>query len=136
MKKGKAKTRKQRLPLGPAGVQEVVIGKERAMLVPIDTWQRMLDELEELYDLICYEQACELPDEAELEHDELCRLLGRCPLCYLRQKAGLTQSALAKKAGLSQSYLAKVEAGERKLSKTAAGKIAQALGVAPEKLMP
>ena len=75
-------------------------------------------------------------DETDwIEHDELCRMLGRSPLRYLRGRAGMTQAELAKKAGVSQSYVAKVEAGDRKISKTGAAKIARALGVAAEDLI-
>jgi DNA-binding XRE family transcriptional regulator len=121
------------------GPQEIKIGSERAVVVPLDLWRKVLEDLEDLYDLGAYEQArAEMEGETEadwIEHDELCRLLGRSPLRYLRNRAGMNQSALAKKTGLSQSYIARVESGQRKLSLAAARKIARVLKVEVEKLM-
>jgi DNA-binding XRE family transcriptional regulator len=127
------------ISMDPGGPQEIRIGGERAVVVPLETWKRALEELEELYDLRAYEQArARMEGESEadwIEHDELCRLLGRSPLRYLRARAGINQSALAKKTGLSQSYLARVESGQRKLSLPAARKIARVLKVRAEELL-
>jgi DNA-binding XRE family transcriptional regulator len=59
----------------------------------------------------------------------MCRRLGRSPLRYLRRRAGLTQGELASQAGLTQSFIAKVEASEKKLSKTSRNRLARALGI-------
>ena len=116
-------------------VQEIVIGKERAVIVPEQTWRRLLERLEEKEDLRLYDEAKGGPDESTVAHDELLRRVGRSPLRYLRGRAGLTQAALAKKAGISQSFVAKVEASEKKLSDTSRRKLARALGVASAKLI-
>jgi ribosome-binding protein aMBF1 (putative translation factor) len=115
-------------------VQEIEIGKERAVIVPQKTWRRLLDMLEEKEDLRLYDEAKAKPAGTTLEHDELCRRLGRSPLRYLRGRAGLTQAKLAKKAGLTQSFIAKVEASEKKLSETSRQKLARVLGVSEAKL--
>jgi ribosome-binding protein aMBF1 (putative translation factor) len=113
-------------------VQEIEIGKERAVVVPQRTWRRLLDLLEEKEDIRLYDEA--RPAGTTVDHDELLRRLGRSPLRYLRGRAGLTQAELAKKAGLTQSFIAKVEASERKLSETSRRKLARALGVPVAKL--
>jgi DNA-binding XRE family transcriptional regulator len=119
--------------------QEIQIGNEKAVVIPLETWKRAMEELEELYDILAYDRAkaeMEEEDETErIEHDELCRMLGLSPLRYLRNRAGLTQTGLARRARLSQSYIARAEKGERQLSETAAKKIAKALGVPAEKLL-
>jgi DNA-binding XRE family transcriptional regulator len=115
-------------------VQEIEIGKERAVIVPQRTWRRLLELLEEKEDIRLYDEAKAKPAGTTIEHDEMCRRLGRSPLRYLRGRAGLTQAELAKKAGLTQSFIAKVEASEKKLSETSRRKLARALGVAEAKL--
>ena len=116
-------------------VQEVEIGKERAVIVPQRTWRRLLELLEEKEDIRLYDEAKAKPAGTTTEHDELLRRLGRSPLRYLRGRAGLTQAELAKKAGLTQSFIAKVEASEKKLSETSRRKLARALDVAETKLV-
>jgi len=118
--------------------QEILIGRERAVVVPLETWRLAMEELEELYDLRAYDRAkAEMDGSGEefIEHDEVCRLLNRSPLRYLRSRADLTQSALAKRSGYSQSYIARAEKGQRRLSPTAARKISKVLGVPIEKLL-
>lgn len=119
--------------------QEIQIGGQRAVVVPLDLWRKALEELEGLYDLRAYDQAkARMQGETEddwVEHDELCRRLGLSPLRYLRNRAGLNQSALAKKTGFSQSYIARIEKNQRKLSLPAARKIARVLKVAVDMLM-
>jgi hypothetical protein len=51
------------------------------------------------------------PTFAEAEVDAY--LVARSPLAFWRQRAGLTQKALADKVGVSQAYLAQLEASER-----------------------
>jgi transcriptional regulator with XRE-family HTH domain len=93
------------------------------------------ETLEDLKDVQLYDQIKARRSQKTIEHDELCRQLGLSPLRYLRTRAGLTQSQLARKTGLSQSYLAKVEASERRLSGQARKKIAQALHLSPDQLI-
>jgi transcriptional regulator with XRE-family HTH domain len=51
-----------------------------------------------------------------------------------REKADITQQALADKAGIGQSHLALLESGARKPSWDAANRIADALGVGLDRL--
>ncbi len=58
------------------------------------------------------------------------------PVIIWRERAGLTQSALAKAADVSQSYLAEIEGGKKPGSAVALRAIAQVLRVPMEHLMP
>jgi len=117
-----------------AQIQEIQIGEEQAVIVPLKTWKQMLEQLEDLEDIKLYDRIKASRDQKTIPYDEVCRQLGLCPLRYLRNLAGLTQTRLARRTGLSQSYLAKVEANERRLSDPARKKIARALQISPDKL--
>ncbi len=56
-------------------------------------------------------------------------------LVDVRERAGLTQTALAKRLGRPQSYVAKYEGGERRLDVVEFLEIAEALGVRPERFI-
>jgi DNA-binding XRE family transcriptional regulator len=115
-------------------IQEIELGKERAVIVPIETWQELLDRLEEIEDERLYNESATDSDRSTITHDDLCRRLGRSPLRYLRGQAGMTQVELARRTGLSQSFIAKVEANEKRLSDSSRRKIARALGISIAKL--
>jgi len=118
-----------------AKIQEIEVGKERAVVVPLDTWKRMLERLEELEDAKLYDEAVADADQTTIEHDELCRRVGRNPLRYLRGRAGMTQNELAARSGLSQSFIARTESGGKRLSASSRKRIARALGIKLEKLV-
>ena len=66
---------------------------------------------------------------------EMDRLLdGISSLTIWRERAGLSQRALAAKAGVGASYLAEIEGGKKPGSVAALGKLAKALGVPIERL--
>jgi len=71
-------------------------------------------------DLRLYDKVKARPEGSVIEHDELCRQLGRSPFATSRTSR-LTQAELARRAGLTQSFIAKVEASEKKLSIVRAG---------------
>ena len=110
-------------------VQEIQLGKEKAVVVPLGTWLRLLEYLEELEDAQLYDEAMADPDQDLADHAELCRRIGRCPLRYLRGRAGLTQEQLAEKTGLSQSFIAKVERNQKRLSEASRRKVARMLSI-------
>jgi DNA-binding XRE family transcriptional regulator len=59
-----------------------------------------------------------------------------CRLASLREKASLTQEALADAAELHWTYIGQIERGERNLSYKNVLKLARGLGVKPAELMP
>ena len=69
--------------------------------------------------------------EAELE----AFLAAASPLAFWRNRAGLTQAALAQKAGITQPFLAQIESGARDGTVTVLKRIAQALGLRIEDLI-
>lgn len=118
-----------------AEVQEIIIGGERAVVVPIETWRELMERFEELEDELLYDLAGAEEGGDAIEHDELCRRLGRSPLRYLRERAGLTQAELARRSHLSQSFVARVEAGDKRPSDASRKRIARALSASPNDLV-
>jgi transcriptional regulator with XRE-family HTH domain len=57
-------------------------------------------------------------------------------LAKAREKAGLTQEALAEASGLHWTYVGQVERGERNLTYKNVLKLARGLGIDPSELMP
>ena len=68
---------------------------------------------------------------------ELDRLLSAStPLAFWRKRRGLTQRALAEGVGVTQPYLAQIESGKRVGDVALHAKLARALGIAIEDLLP
>lgn len=121
--------------MASAKIQVIAIGDERAVIVPLESWTRLMERLEDLEDAALYDEAMADPDEETIEHDEVCRELGLCPLRYLRHRAGMTQTELARRTRLSQSFIARVESNDKRLSPTSRRKIARALKLPESKLI-
>lgn len=118
-----------------SGIQEIQIGKERAVIVPKDLWEQLIEQLEEIEDIKAYEASIAEPVEGFVELDEVCRNLGKSPLRYLRGQTEMSRAQLARKSGLSQSLIAKIEANEKRPSDSARKKLAKALKIPAEKLI-
>jgi len=116
------------------GIQEIKLGQERAVVVPLIIWKRLMILVEEMEDELIYDRLTAAPDEELIEHDDVCRILGLSPLRYLRTRAGMTQARLAEKTGISQSFIAKVENNRKKLSQGSKRKIASALKIKESEL--
>jgi len=117
-----------------SGIQEIKLGQERAVVVPLIIWKRLMILVEEMEDELIYDRLTAAPDEELIEHDDVCRILGLSPLRYLRTRAGMTQARLAEKTGISQSFIAKVENNRKKLSQGSKRKIASALKIKESEL--
>src|SRR5260370_39370775 len=63
-------------------------------------------------------------------------LVAPTPLAFWRQKRAITQKALAAAIGVSQSYVADLEAARRKGDAALTKRLARALGVRMEDLVP
>ena len=100
----------------------------------------MMDE-EEYLDLIdardaavaLREIAAGAPTFSEAEADAY--LAAATPLAFWRQRAGLTQKALADKADVSQAFVAQIESGRRHGTVTVLADLAKALGVRVDDLI-
>jgi DNA-binding XRE family transcriptional regulator len=72
-----------------------------------------------------------------LSSDEMRTLLAApTPLAFWRRRREVTQSALAKATGLAQNYLSDLETGKRNGSAAQWRKIARALDLAVDELIP
>jgi DNA-binding XRE family transcriptional regulator len=58
------------------------------------------------------------------------------PLAFWRQRAGKTQAALAEEVGVSQPFLAQIEGGRRQGTVRVLERLAKAVGVRIEDLLP
>ncbi|TQE98580.1 MAG: helix-turn-helix transcriptional regulator [Spiribacter salinus] len=115
-------------------------GRPEYAIVPWKDYETLVRKAEELDDTFAYDRAV-----AELQqgHDELVpaevvnRLLaGEPPIRVWREYRGLTQSELAARSGLSQSYVAMLERGARRGTIDKLGRLAQALELDTEDLLP
>ena len=116
-------------------VQTIELGGERAVIVPLKVWEELIERFEQMEDIALLDEAKADPDKELVEHDQVCRELGMCPLRYLRHQAGMTQTELARRTRLSQSFIARVESNDKRLSATSRRKIARALKLPESKLI-
>ena len=116
-------------------IQTIELGGERAVIVPLKVWEELMERFEQIEDIALLDSLEDDPDEETIEHDEVCRELGLCPLRYLRHRAGMTQTELARRTRLSQSFIARVESNAKRLSPTSRRKIARALKLPESKLI-
>ena len=102
---------------------------KRFVLVPEATYERMVDDLDELDDLRAYDRAKAKPQEfvpAEIA-DRL--IAGESPLRVWREYRGLTQQKLADEAEISKPFLSQLENGQREASVDVLKRLAAALKV-------
>lgn len=77
----------------------------------------------------------ELPDNDDDGYRKWSRHAGDV-ITRLRTKKGMTQAELAEKAGLDQPHISRIETGKFGPNAMTVGKIANALGVAPQAIDP
>jgi len=72
-------------------VQQIKIGSESAVIVPVKTWKKIMDALEDMIDVAAYDVAMKNDDGKYIFFEEIER--------YLAEKAGKTYPGVGKKRG-------------------------------------
>ena len=113
---------------------------EDIVLLPLAEYERLRELAEDAYDSAIGERAlAELAGgDVELfsQADVSALLAAPSPVSFWRKRRGLTQAALSKTARISQAYLAQIEKGTRKGDVTLYQRLAAALQVDIEDLLP
>ncbi len=107
----------------------------RYVLVPEKTYDRMVEELEDLEDLRAYDRAKADPQEAVPMEIADRLIAGENPLRVWREYRKLTQQQLAGKTGITKPYLSQLESAQREASIGVIKKLAQALEVEVDDLV-
>ncbi len=111
-------------------------GVRKFAVIPIDTWEEILDRLEDLEDSLAIQEWRESGGEM-LPAEMVNRLLdGENKVRVWREHRGLTQQALADKAGLSKPYLSQIEAGKREPTVKTYRALAAAIEIDLDDLLP
>lgn len=114
-------------------------GRKWATL-PLEEYERLMEAAEDLADIAAYDRAvAELArGEDELIPGEVVDRLfsGESRLKVWREFRGLTQAQLAEAAGLAQATIAQIEGGQRKGSAAVLKRVARALRIDLDDLVP
>jgi DNA-binding XRE family transcriptional regulator len=116
-------------------------GEPEYAVVPIETYRRLLERAEEAADVRAFDEALAAVanGEDEVVPAEVARRLlsgEETPVRVWREYRGLTQAELAAMAGVGKSYLSQVERGSKAGSLRLMRRLATALGVDMEDLVP
>lgn len=116
-------------------------GEPEYAVVPIETYRRLLERAEEAADIRVFDEALAAVANGEDEvvpAEVVRRLLSgeETPVRVWREYRGLTQAELAAMAGVGKSYLSQVERGGKSGSLRLMRRLASALGVDMEDLVP
>ena len=103
---------------------------QKFVLVPIDQYNRVLEELEMLEDNRDFE-GIKAVDEEAFPSELIDRLVleDENPIKVFREYRGLTQEQLAKKSGIQLIDLATIETGQESVSVESLNQIADALNL-------
>jgi DNA-binding XRE family transcriptional regulator len=105
-------------------------GKPAFAVVPIDDWERIIEALDDLEDILFLEAYHLDPNEELLPAEMVDALLdGVNPIRIWREHRALSQQQLAEAAGISKPYLSQLECGRREASQRVIKRLAQALRV-------
>jgi len=112
-------------------------GKPVCVVVPIDLWERMREAAEHAEDVADLERFDREDDGFRIPHAVVrAGLEGVHPLRAWREHRGLTLQALASAAGLSTPYVSQIEGSKRKGTAATMRKLATALQVPLDVLLP
>ncbi len=112
-------------------------GKPDFYVVPADLWERVKDIVEAAEDAAAYAEAVANDDGFRIPHSVVTAdLNGISRLRAWREYKRLTLQALADAAGLSKPYVSQIEGGKRTGTAATMKKLAAALGVPLDALLP
>ncbi|HTV33332.1 MAG TPA: helix-turn-helix transcriptional regulator [Methylocella sp.] len=110
------------------------------MVLPEAEYERLVEKAEMAADIAAYDEAKRklASGAGELIPTEMAhRLLdGENPIRVWREHRGLSLSALAEQTGISQPFLSQIEAGKREGTLSTLAKIAAALSLTIDDLVP
>ena len=110
-------------------------GKPTHAVIPIRTYRRLLEELDELVALRAYDRHKATPPGETIPASLVYALAdGGNPIRLWRMHRRLTQAKLAKCCDIAVPYLSQIETGKRQASSAVLKKLAAALGVAMDDL--
>ena len=112
-------------------------GKPAFAVVPIDLWERIREDAEDAEDVAAYDRAIAADDGFTIPAAVVyAKLDGAHPLKAWREHRGLTLQALASAAGVSRPYVSQIEGSKRAGTAATLKKLAVALGVPVDALVP
>lgn len=120
---------------------KIIASDDHTVTLDREEWQSFVEASDDLASVAKFQALVESIGMAEVRHlsysgPEAARMLdGVSPIIIRRERAGLTQRALAEAAEISPSYLAEIETGKKPASLAAMTAIARALRVQVENLM-
>ncbi|RDJ21796.1 XRE family transcriptional regulator [Bosea caraganae] len=113
---------------------------ERLVVLPEAEYQALVEAAEDAADISAiarFERRLAAGEEEFVPSEMVDRILaGENVVRVWREHRGLTASALAEKAGIAQSYLSQIETGKREGTLQTMKKIADALKVTVDDLIP
>jgi DNA-binding XRE family transcriptional regulator len=118
----------------------VTLSGDRLAVLPETEYLALVEAVEDASDVQAvrrWKAATEAGEEEALPADLVDRILtGEPPVRIWREHRGMTAQALAEAAGIAQSYLSQIETGKRGGTIETMAKIAGALGVLVDDLLP
>jgi len=121
------------------GAQIVDIGGQKMAMLPIADYERLLDLVEDKDDALVAEEAAKRRGEGEeyLPVEMVDRILdGENALRVWRKHRGMTLDELAGKAGIRKSFLSTIETGKGRGAPALWRKLAEALNVSADDILP
>ncbi len=112
-------------------------GEPAWAILPIAEYRRLVEAAEELDDIALFDRAMANPTPDFVPAEMVDRLLaGENPVRIWRQHRGMTQAALASAARIAKPYLSQLESGKRAASQVVLRRLARALRVDIDDLVP
>jgi DNA-binding XRE family transcriptional regulator len=111
-------------------------GKPTHAVIPIKTYRRLVDELDELAALRAYDRYKAGPPRETIPAAVVYALAdGKNPVRVWRMHRRLTQAKLAARCGIAVPYLSQIETGKRQASSAVLKRLASTLGITVDELI-